>query len=150
MGSLLTGLRHGFYALHVAIVLGAAYYIQTYVMVPEPFTFYALWGTALLHIISINFITFFAYGYDKKAARKGAWRIPEKTLQGFAFVGGTLGAIIGQKFFRHKTKKSSFQLLFWMIFFMQIMAVSFFAITTPMPTFFGHLKGAQPTLHALL
>jgi len=136
LAALLTGLRNGFYALHCAIVIGAAYYIQTYVMVPDPFTFYAIWATVLLHVISINFITFFAYGYDKKAARKGAWRIPEKTLQGFAFVGGTLGAFIGQKTFRHKTKKSSFQLVFWLIFYIQVMTLGFLALKYPMPTFF--------------
>ncbi|MBR2921756.1 MAG: DUF1294 domain-containing protein [Alphaproteobacteria bacterium] len=50
-----------------------------------------------------------AYGVDKKAAINKAWRIPEKDLHMLEFLGGWIGAYIGQKFFRHKTAKKSFQ-----------------------------------------
>ncbi len=36
------------------------------------------------------------------------------TLHAIAFLGGTPGALIGQKVFRHKTIKRSFRLVFWL------------------------------------
>jgi uncharacterized membrane protein YsdA (DUF1294 family)/cold shock CspA family protein len=60
-----------------------------------------------------SLITFIAYGIDKSAARKGAWRTQESTLHLFSLVGGWPGAIIAQQKFRHKTKKESFRSMFW-------------------------------------
>jgi uncharacterized membrane protein YsdA (DUF1294 family) len=128
LAALLSPLRNGFYALHVALVLAGAYYIQTYVMLPAPFTPYAIAATVGLHLVFITLITFSAYGFDKRAARNGAWRIPEKTLHSFELIGGTLGAFIAQKTFRHKTRKSSFQLIFWLVFLLQVSGLAFFAL----------------------
>ena len=44
------------------------------------------------------------YGIDKSKARRGAWRIPEKTLFLLPLLGGSVGALLGMKVFRHKTK----------------------------------------------
>ena len=44
------------------------------------------------------------YGIDKRKARRGAWRIPEKTLFLLPLLGGSVGALLGMKVFRHKTK----------------------------------------------
>ncbi|WP_018985278.1 DUF1294 domain-containing protein [Methylophilus methylotrophus] len=57
--------------------------------------------------------TLIAYRLDKMAARQNNRRIPEKTLHLLALIGGWPGAIIGQKLFRHKSKKLSFQVTFW-------------------------------------
>ncbi|MBQ4095272.1 MAG: DUF1294 domain-containing protein [Oscillospiraceae bacterium] len=59
-------------------------------------------------ILAINIIAFFMYGLDKSKAKSGAWRIPEATLLGIAFFGGALGAFLGMKVFRHKTKHVQF------------------------------------------
>lgn len=59
-------------------------------------------------IAVINIIAFFMYGLDKGKAKRGAWRIPEATLLGIAFFGGALGAFLGMKVFRHKTKHVQF------------------------------------------
>lgn len=56
-------------------------------------------------------ITFILYGADKAKAKKGKWRIPEKTLLLFAACFGGLGAFLGMKIFRHKTKHTSFKVL---------------------------------------
>lgn len=56
-------------------------------------------------------VTFALYGADKSKARKGKWRIPEKTLLLFAACFGGLGAFLGMKLFRHKTKHTSFKIL---------------------------------------
>lgn len=58
--------------------------------------------------IIINIVAFFLMGIDKKKARTGAWRIPEKTLFLSAILGGSIGSICGMQLFRHKTKHKSF------------------------------------------
>jgi predicted MPP superfamily phosphohydrolase len=45
---------------------------------------------------------------DKSYAKKGARRIPEKTLLLWAFLGGSIGAFLGMKVFHHKTLKPKF------------------------------------------
>lgn len=63
-----------------------------------------------LYFIVINIITFFYFGFDKiQSTRAGERRISEKTLWTLAFIGGSIGALCGMKYFRHKTKKLSFQ-----------------------------------------
>lgn len=57
--------------------------------------------------------TLIAYKLDKMAAKRSHRRTPEKTLHLWALIGGWPGAIIGQKLFRHKSKKLSFQVTFW-------------------------------------
>ena len=47
---------------------------------------------------------FILYGLDKRKARRGKWRITEKTLIGIAVIGGSVGAIAGMLLFHHKTK----------------------------------------------
>lgn len=62
-----------------------------------------------------SFVTYYFYWDDKHRARLGGWRIPETNLHFWVFVGGWPGAFIAQQQFRHKTKKLSFQLVFWLI-----------------------------------
>lgn len=60
--------------------------------------------TAVFYIITINLIAYTLMGVDKQKARRGAWRIPEKTLFLSAIAGGSVGAILGMYCFHHKTK----------------------------------------------
>lgn len=57
-----------------------------------------------IYFAAINLVTFFVYGIDKYRAKRGAWRIPEKTLFLLPILGGSIGAITGMKVFHHKTK----------------------------------------------
>ncbi len=59
-------------------------------------------------LIVINIVAFLMYGIDKSKAKRGAWRIPEATLLGIAFLGGSVGAFLGMRVFRHKTKHARF------------------------------------------
>jgi len=68
----------------------------------------------------INTVAFMLMGFDKRRARQGAWRIPEKTLFGSALLGGSIGAIAGMQVFRHKTKHLSFQIGMPAILILQI------------------------------
>lgn len=68
-------------------------------------------GMIGLYYLCVNIIAFILYGMDKKYAREGRWRIPEKTLLGIAVIGGAAGAWMGMQAFRHKTKHLSFRVL---------------------------------------
>ena len=65
----------------------------------------------LLLLAAVNLRAFALYGIDKLKAKKGAWRIPESTLLLVAFLGGSLGALLGMELFRHKTKHAKFRIL---------------------------------------
>ncbi len=58
----------------------------------------------LWYLAAVNVVTFMVYGIDKRKARRGTWRIPEKTLFLLPLLGGSVGALLGMKVFRHKTK----------------------------------------------
>ena len=62
-------------------------------------------------------------GYDKHEAKKGNWRISEKTLFTLVVIGGSIGGIIGMFTFRHKTKKWYFRFGFPIILILQILVV---------------------------
>ncbi|MBV2262401.1 MAG: cold shock and DUF1294 domain-containing protein [Thauera sp.] len=58
-------------------------------------------------------VAFLAYGHDKSAAVRDAWRVKENTLHLFALLGGWPGALAAQRLFRHKSSKASFQTTYW-------------------------------------
>lgn len=62
---------------------------------------------------AISLLAFIAYWRDKRAAQRQEWRTAESTLQLFALLGGWPGALLAQRCFRHKTSKTSFQVVFW-------------------------------------
>lgn len=58
----------------------------------------------ILYLVVINIVAFAMMGIDKKKAIQKKWRIPEAHLFLAAVLGGSLGAILGMRCFRHKTK----------------------------------------------
>lgn len=60
------------------------------------------------YLLLLNIIGFALMGIDKERAKKRKWRIKEKNLFLVAFIGGSLGSILGMQFFRHKTKHMKF------------------------------------------
>ena len=82
------------------------------------------WYNLLLcWLLAVNLITFAYYAYDKRRARGARPRVPESVLHGLALAGGTLGAYLGMRLFRHKTVKGSFRLIFWTIAVLQVCLV---------------------------
>ena len=79
----------------------------------------------LLYLIIVNAAAFLLMLADKQKAKRGAWRIPEKTLIGAAAIGGSIGALCGMYLFRHKTKHLKFTLGIPLILAVQIIAVIF-------------------------
>lgn len=69
----------------------------------------------LIFVYSVaSLATFAVYAFDKSAARSGRWRTRERTLHALALVGGWPGALLAQKVLRHKSRKPSFQIMFWL------------------------------------
>ena len=66
---------------------------------------------ALTALIIMSAFTFLLYGADNRRARKGRWRVSEKTLLLCALLMGAPGAIAGMRVFRHKVRKWKFKLL---------------------------------------
>ena len=62
----------------------------------------------VIYFVLVNLIAFIMYGVDKKKAIKHKWRIPEHDLILVAVLGGSIGALLGIKAFRHKTKHPKF------------------------------------------
>jgi uncharacterized membrane protein YsdA (DUF1294 family) len=63
--------------------------------------------------IAISTITFAMYAFDKSAARKGKWRVPETRLHLLSLLGGWPGAYLAQRRLRHKSAKVSFKRVYW-------------------------------------
>lgn len=59
---------------------------------------------AIIYLVLINLLGFGIMGMDKQRAKKGMYRIPEKTLFLAAILGGCFGTTAGMYFFHHKTR----------------------------------------------
>lgn len=86
----------------LAVFLGGSYYLGY-----TPIVLSALFFLASL-------IAYYLYAKDKAAAIAGTWRVPENTLHTAALIFGWPGALIAQERLRHKTKKQSFRIFFWL------------------------------------
>jgi uncharacterized membrane protein YsdA (DUF1294 family) len=62
----------------------------------------------LIYLATINIVTFFLYGIDKWKAKRSKWRVPESTLLWWAAFGGSIGALLGMRTWRHKTQHRKF------------------------------------------
>ena len=86
------------------------------------------WSNIIIYFVFINLIGFFVMWLDKRKAKKGAWRIPEKTLFIITGLGGGIGTTAGMYVFRHKTKKIQFVIGFPLITILEIITVVSFSI----------------------
>ncbi len=64
-----------------------------------------LWGVWA----AANLAAYTLYGVDKRRAIRREWRIPERTLLLSTWLLGGVGAWLGMRVFRHKTKHRVFQ-----------------------------------------
>ncbi|HEY0736968.1 MAG TPA: cold shock and DUF1294 domain-containing protein [Herpetosiphonaceae bacterium] len=62
-----------------------------------------------------SLITCGLYASDKASAVQGTQRVSESTLHVFEFLGGWPGALIARQYYRHKTVKASYRLVFWLL-----------------------------------
>ena len=71
----------------------------------------------------MSVITFIVYAFDKHAAKTGAWRVSESTLHLLELGCGWPGALLAQKIIRHKCRKTSYQIKFWLIVILNVAGV---------------------------
>ena len=77
----------------------------------------------IVYLVIMNLVGFILMGADKRKARLGKWRIPEKTFFIFSLLGGSLGTWAGMYAFRHKTRHWYFVVFMPLICFTQLAGV---------------------------
>ncbi|MCR5500582.1 MAG: DUF1294 domain-containing protein [Acetatifactor sp.] len=78
-----------------------------------------------VYLLAMNLLAFVLMASDKKKAKSGAWRVPEKVLFLSAILGGSIGAIVGMQVFRHKTKHWYFKYGMPAILIIQVVLAAF-------------------------
>ncbi len=63
----------------------------------------------IFYLLTVNLLTFVTYGIDKQKARHNRWRVREASLLLLAALGGSIGALLAMKVFRHKTQHKKFR-----------------------------------------
>ena len=66
-----------------------------------------------LCVLGINLLCFLVFGLDKALAVGKKRRIPEATLLTFAFLGASIGAMLGMTVFHHKTDARKHPAFVW-------------------------------------
>lgn len=69
----------------------------------------------LAFYVAMSILTYFVYVKDKIAAQTMQWRTPENILHFLSIMCGWPGAAIAQSRLRHKSKKLSFRLVYWLM-----------------------------------
>ena len=82
----------------------------------------------IIYFLVINIFGFLIMYIDKQKAKKGKWRIPEKTLFIITALGGGIGTTAGMYTFRHKTQKLGFVIGFPFITILEIVTIIYFII----------------------
>ena len=78
---------------------------------------------ALPALTVINLWTILRFWQDKQRAIAGERRIPESDLLSLALLGGSPGALIARRWFRHKTHKEPFSTRLLIIAALQLGAI---------------------------
>ena len=86
-----------------------------------------LWQALGLYLLAVNLAAFVLIGADKRKARRGAWRIPERTLFLPALLGGALGGVLGMRTFHHKTRHWYFRWGFPLLLALQLAGLGWLA-----------------------
>lgn len=115
--------RNAFFVLYFALMILCAYGLEYKGIKFPAFSKQSFLMFVPCHFVLINLVTIVAYGADKNAARKGAWRVPEIQLHTLELLGGWIGALVAQRLFHHKNKKKSYQMMFWFVLALQIAIV---------------------------
>ncbi|MEY8403902.1 DUF1294 domain-containing protein [Oscillospiraceae bacterium 44-34] len=86
-----------------------------------------IWRLLGLYLLSVNVTAFALMGVDKRRARRGQWRVPERTLFLPALLGGALGGTLGMRTFRHKTRHWYFRFGFPLLLVLQLLGLGWLA-----------------------
>lgn len=75
---------------------------------------------ALIAVAVMNILSFGLMAHDKRCARQGKWRVPEKHLFLATACFGGLGGVLGMFLLRHKTKHWYFRVFFPALLIVQL------------------------------
>jgi uncharacterized membrane protein YsdA (DUF1294 family) len=112
--------------LHGALALLIAWTLTLTLLVPFRHSF-GWYHVLAAWLLAINLTAFGYYRFDKGQARKGGRRVPEIVLHGQSLAGGSVGAGLAMRLFRHKTAKGRFRLAFWLIVAFQVLLLAWVA-----------------------
>lgn len=134
-GTLLAGV----FVLSFFVVLAGLFY-QRYLPVSVP----GAYG-------GVSLVLFLMYWFDKRAAQSGGQRTAENTLHLFELCCGWPGALMAQQVFRHKTRKGSYQFVFWLAVLANLGALGWLMVAPEAMSFrqqlgFDLSKSLQPLI----
>ena len=84
-------------------------------------------NVAFCWLLGVNSWAILSFWHDKRRAMIGARRIREADLLGIALIGGSPGALLARRLFRHKTRKEPFSTRLLLIAAIQLGAVAVLA-----------------------
>jgi uncharacterized membrane protein YsdA (DUF1294 family)/cold shock CspA family protein len=88
-------------------------HVSALICVPLVLSSYIIWHfnnpLPLMSYVFLSILTMVLYGYDKRHAIQGQWRIPELYIHVLEILGGWPGSLIAQIDFSHKTRKSLYR-----------------------------------------
>lgn len=87
--------------------------------------FFGKYKILVAYLVVINFVSFAAFAIDKINAIEGRSRVRIITLLGLAFIGGSVGALLGMYILRHKTRIDYFTVGIPLIMIMQVVVLFF-------------------------
>lgn len=87
-----------------------------------------LWQLLALVYLAMSLVCFIAYWRDKRFAVAGAQRTPESRLHLYELLGGWPGGLLAQRLIRHKNRKVSYQVKFWLIVALHLGAFSWWLL----------------------
>jgi len=96
--------------LFPALLVGVVFFIGLAILAPA-----SEWRWFVGFYALMSAISFSLYGLDKRSSTRGGWRTSEARLHLIELLGGWPGALLAQRVFRHKTRKMSFLVVFYLV-----------------------------------
>lgn len=81
--------------------------------------------TLLTFLCIMNILAFMGFGTDKHRAKHSKYRLSERKLMRYCFLGGAAGGLAGMLIFRHKTLHKKFSVGIPLLFAIQLILYSF-------------------------
>ena len=110
---------HNIPMLYIIFILGFMVFLFHFSILEEKLPPFVI----IVYIV-MGIITYYIYSEDKSQAIDSERRTSEQSLLTLSLFGGWVGALIAQHKFRHKVKKTSFQISFWTAVFFNILLLS--------------------------
>jgi uncharacterized membrane protein YsdA (DUF1294 family) len=82
-------------------------------------------------LFGMNTLAMVAFYHDKRMAEQRGWRISERTLLTIALLGGSPGALLARRRFRHKTRKQPFSTALHAVCVLQAVGLAWLIVNGP-------------------